>query len=503
MKDTLCSYYTNSDDITVYMVKKLNITPNDVILEPSAGEGVFIDELLKEHPDLKIDAIDIDSEAVSVLYEKYNKFKNINIREADTLFDDLLDKKINTGACYTKIIGNPPYGAWQDLIRRRELKKKFPNQYVKETYSLFLLRCVSLLMEKGKLSFIIPDTFLFLNLHANLRKFLLINTCIEEIILFPSHFFPKVSYGYSNMCIITLRKEGGDLALNNNIRIIKGFRSASEFSLTFKTDNFPSYWSIYNIKQKDILRTSDYRFILSDKRTRTIIAHSNINFNDIAYIVTGLYTGDNLKYIKVLNHDFKGSKQYDLVNPKLIFDCKSLNGITDIDEGYIPYLKGSSSRRYLRDPMNWFVRWDSNALKEYLKNKKARLQNSQFYFKTGIGIPMVKASTIKAFMIEQNVFDQSIVGVFPKDDSKLFYILGLMNSTSFNKLVHTINPTANNSANYIKNIPYIEPDKKTFDYISNIVKEIISIYRNNSDISNKANDLHNEIDMLFNNIYFG
>ena len=46
MKDTLCSYYTNSDEITSYMVNRLGISNNDVILEPSAGEGIFIDELL-------------------------------------------------------------------------------------------------------------------------------------------------------------------------------------------------------------------------------------------------------------------------------------------------------------------------------------------------------------------------------------------------------------------------------------------------------------------------
>ena len=42
MKDLFCSYYTNSKDITSYMVSKLGIVENDVILEPSAGEGIDI-----------------------------------------------------------------------------------------------------------------------------------------------------------------------------------------------------------------------------------------------------------------------------------------------------------------------------------------------------------------------------------------------------------------------------------------------------------------------------
>ena len=49
MKDTLCSYYTESDDITSYMVSKVTVSDGDVILEPSGGEGIVIDELLQSN----------------------------------------------------------------------------------------------------------------------------------------------------------------------------------------------------------------------------------------------------------------------------------------------------------------------------------------------------------------------------------------------------------------------------------------------------------------------
>ena len=46
MKDKFCSYYTNSVPITSYMTSRLEIQENDVILEPSAGEGTFVDAVL-------------------------------------------------------------------------------------------------------------------------------------------------------------------------------------------------------------------------------------------------------------------------------------------------------------------------------------------------------------------------------------------------------------------------------------------------------------------------
>ncbi len=135
MKDLWCSYYTNSKDITSYMVSKLDIEENDVILEPSAGEGVFIDEILDLQKKIHIDALDINKEAIKVLKLKYENNKSVVVRETDTLLDEQLDsytlsqlwlKNSDTlfdqqldlfsdkGGHYTKVIGNPPYGAWQD-----------------------------------------------------------------------------------------------------------------------------------------------------------------------------------------------------------------------------------------------------------------------------------------------------------------------------------------------------------------------------------------------------
>ena len=56
MKDQFCSFYTNSEDITFYMSSRLGIHNGDIILEPSAGEGIFIDEVLKTRKKVHIDA---------------------------------------------------------------------------------------------------------------------------------------------------------------------------------------------------------------------------------------------------------------------------------------------------------------------------------------------------------------------------------------------------------------------------------------------------------------
>ena len=520
MKDTLCSYYTNSDEITSYMADRLEISSNNVILEPSAGEGIFIDEILKTGLSVQIDALDIDKKAISVLEKKYRDYDSITVRETDTLLDErldafgvpelwlkrtdtLIDEQLNyfgaVGGHYDRVIGNPPYGAWQDYDKRDLLKKKYPGQYVKETYSLFLLRCISVLKIGGRLSFIIPDTFLFLNLHARLREVLLTSTKVEEIIIFPSKFFPGVSFGYSNLSIISLERCAKDVALNNTVRVVQGFCSAAEFRLLLGKDNLPAHLSEFKLKQSDVLGCEQHRFILADNDITATINHTALRLGDVADVVTGFYTGDNKRFIRALDDSVKGSKNYDKVDLSLVFPCDSLGGIENVPEGYVPYVKSASSTRYYRMKDEWFVRWDKGTITQYNSNKKSRFQNAAFYFKKGVGIPMVKSSSIRAFLLENRVFDQSIVGIFPKDISRLYYLLAIMNSDTVNNLIHTINPTANNSANYVKQIPYIEPDKSTMDLISGKVKAIITNCQNGVLMENEV--IHAEINKLIQQIY--
>ena len=520
MKDALCSYYTNSDEITSYMVKRLGVSSNDVILEPSAGEGIFIDEVLKIGIPVQIDALDIDKKAIYILDKKYQGIDSITVRETDTLLDDRLDgfvapeiwlKNTDTlvdeqldffsaiGGHYNKVIGNPPYGAWQDYDKRDLLKKKYPGQYVKETYSLFLLRCISLLKIGGRLSFIIPDTYLFLNLHSKLREVLLTSTKIEEIITFPSKFFPGVSFGYSNLSIITLERCKREDALNNDVRIVKGFRSVNEFKLLFEEELLPEYLSKFILKQSDVLNCEQHRFILANNSIANAINNANMRLGDVADVVTGFYTGDNKRFIRALDSTVKGSKNYEKIDLSLVFPCTLITGIENVHEGYVPYIKSVSNTRYCMKNDEWFVRWDKETISYYNSNKKSRFQNASFYFKTGIAVPMVKSSKIRASMINNRVFDQSIVGIFPKDESKLYYILAIMNSDVINSLIHIINPTANNSANYVKQIPYIEPKQDIIDVINDKVKMIINNCQKG--LCNDNESLQKEINALIQQVY--
>ena len=168
------SFYTKSTSIVEYMVAQLQCSPGDTVLEPCSGDGVFIDAILAHHPIRQFDICELDEYAYKTLCSKYASLPHIRIRNCDTLLDEEMIVKSRIGVKYDKIIGNPPYGAWLDYAKRLLLKKIYPGLYVKETYALFLYRCIELLKNDGILSFIIPDTFLNLHLHQSLSLYILL-----------------------------------------------------------------------------------------------------------------------------------------------------------------------------------------------------------------------------------------------------------------------------------------------------------------------------------------
>lgn len=484
-------YYTKSSEIVRYMINKLSIIPNSIVLEPCAGDGVFINALLQKETNINIDAFEIDSKEANKLKKIFKDYNNISINNDDTL----LCKYFINGSCNNKydfVIANPPYGAWQDYKKRAKLKSIYPKLYVKETYSTFLYLCLNLLKTGGRLVFITPDTYLNLHMHTYLRKYILNNALVEEIAIFPSSFFPGINFGYSKMSIITIVKCNDVISLyNNKINIFDNFIDPGDL-VTKKNAR------LTKVSQNDIINNSNSAFIFSDnKYFSNLIKYSSVRIGDIADCVTGIYTGNDKKFIKVRDHSVKNSKNYKVISKNEIHhDCLNvdINGINTHDS-YIPIIKGGNIR-YQKDNI-WYINWKNDTVSFYRKNKKSRFQNSQYYFKQGLAVPMVSSNSITASLLNNRIFDQSIVGVFPKKEEHTFFLLAFFNTNICTKLIRMINPSANNSANYIKKIPIIIPDNSTLIHINNLVEMILSLIKRNRDYSFIENELNNIFNMIF------
>lgn len=492
-KLTFQAYYTKSDPILSYMTDMLNLQPQDSIFEPCGGDGVFVDKILEKSSSSNITIYELNPKAVELLRKKYEKQSNIFIKETDTL----LDKELLTcSRLFDKIIGNPPYGARIDEEKKKLLKRLYSDIYTKESYTLFLYACTRCLRENGELSFIIPDTFLSLHRHIAIRKYLLTNTKIRELALFPSSFFPGVNFGYANLCIITLEKTS-DLQqnLSNDITIRTGINSVEDLEKREK--------GITRIvSQKEVYEGIGAAFMLNSTKQLTWLINNETleKIGNIANCVTGFYSGNDKRYLHPLDGSSKNAKKYTCVKTEDVryselSEKEKIWGI-ETHQCFVPIMKGGNVQ-YVK-PNQWFMDWSVQALREYRNSKKCRFQNSSYYFKKGIGIPMIRSSRLTSALLEERLFDQSIVGVFPNDETYTYYLLGFFNSAICSELINVINPSTNNSANYIKKIPFIQPSKDVRTRVENTVKIIIAtLKQGKTDID----PYQKELDDIFNNLY--
>lgn len=489
---TYQAYYTKSEPILNYMIGMLHFHPQDSVLEPCGGDGVFVDKILESVPSSNIYIYELNPVAAGKLRSKYEKESNVFVKETDTLLDSEI---VSCSRCFDKIIGNPPYGARNNEHKKMALNRLYHNLYTKESYTLFLYACTRCLNENGELSFIIPDTFLSLHRHLAIRKFLLTNTEIRELALFPSSFFPGVNFGYANLCIITLVKSSDiDKNMRNSITVRTGFRSVEELGNR-------QAGTIKHISQKTVYESvgSAFMFNSTDRLTELINDTSIQRIGDIASCVTGFYSGNDKKYLHPIDESIKNAKKYTCacecqIRETPLTEEEKLHGI-DSHQNLVPIVKGGNVE-YIK-PNTWFMDWSKQAISEYRTSKKCRFQNSTFYFKEGIGIPMIRSSKLTGALIGRRLFDQSIVGVFPKDETWTLYLLGFVNSTICTEVINAINPSTNNSANYIKKIPFVKPDNSTRKKIELYVTKIISSIEKDKHIES----LKQELDDLFSKLY--
>lgn len=475
-KEIYCSYYTKSDPIVQYMVRSLELRPYMKVLEPSSGDGVFIDALLDKEL-VTVDAYELNPEAVSQLKDKYRNSKQVKVFEGDTLLDSALNVKASTEGFYDVIVANPPYGAWQDQEKRKLLKKIYPGFYVKETYALFLYRCVTLLKEGGQLTFIVPDTYLNLHRHTALRKYLFANTKIKEIALFPSSFFPGVNFGYANLCVVSLtRHSNANECFANEFAVIDGFKDVSELEKVHFSYDLLHQWRLSRFTQKQVFDNPDHALYIADNPLISEALSGKFSrLEDIADCVTGFYSGNDKAFIRELSSGNSAPSKYDTISDEEVRHNhlgigNLLNGILE-QPHYLPMMKGGGIR--FHKPSSHYINWSKDAVEHYKKDEKARFQNSRYYFRQGIGIPMVSSSKISAALIDERIFDQGIVGVFPREQKYLYYLLAFFNSATCNKLIRTINPSANNSANYLKKLPVLIPPEAISREIDGLVKDIL------------------------------
>jgi adenine-specific DNA-methyltransferase len=165
----------------------LSLSDNDFdasILEPSCGQGVFLD-ILNEAGFTNVLGVEIDPELAN-----HSVFE---VRNESFLSHD-------ASASYDMVIGNPPYIRWKDLDESAKQEfKSLPDwnllfNSLSDYLIPFISKSINHLNEGGELIFVTPSFWMHTQHSANLREWMLTQGNVKQILAFDeAAVFPGVA----------------------------------------------------------------------------------------------------------------------------------------------------------------------------------------------------------------------------------------------------------------------------------------------------------------------
>lgn len=153
---------------------------DDAILDPGCGTGEFIDGVIRwcQRRRLalpRITGIELDPRHLPALRAKYDRLRAIHIEPADFLADGR--------TVYNYIVGNPPYVPITGLSETEKARYRARYATARGRFDLYLLffeEALRRLAPGGRLVFITPEKYLYVDTAGPLRE-LLAHRHVEEI----------------------------------------------------------------------------------------------------------------------------------------------------------------------------------------------------------------------------------------------------------------------------------------------------------------------------------
>lgn len=278
------AYYT-PETLAKAVVDKLRQRDVTSVLEPSCGEGVFLDKVAKKYTNSSITAVEIDEDAANKAQQKYKNQENITVTCAD--FFDFYDEVKNTRK-FDLIIGNPPYIRYQYLTeKQRKLQSEILTSNGMKSNKLinawvaFLVACVNMLSFGGTIAFVIPAELLQVAYAEDLRIFLTRELDNITVVTFKELVFSNVQ----QETVVFYGEKGRG---NGSIRLVevndtKDFSQTNFDDIQFQQiENEKDKWTKYFISREDARLLE---IIRNDERFK--------DFSDFGLINVGITTGNN------------------------------------------------------------------------------------------------------------------------------------------------------------------------------------------------------------------
>lgn len=340
------------------------------VLEPSCGDGVFLDSLatLDKIKNIhNITAVEIESDEAEKVRDNFKDSKNVSVLNED-FFDYY--QRVYGKETYDLILGNPPYIRYQYLTEeQREIQSNILTSHGMKSNKLinawvaFLVACVQLLSDNGKIAFVIPAEILQVVYAEDLRLFLSNQLSKITLITFEQLVFPDIE----QEILVFIGEKGKE---EKGIRIIE-LNNLEDFdNLDLNSNGFQKLKHVKEKWTKYFVSAEEIKIIQS---IRDDIRFTK--FSDLALINVGITTGNNA-YFSV---DKETTEKYELlpVTLPLIGRSSHAHGIYFTDKDWKENIESDKKAMLIRFPDIPYEEYPDKH-KDYIKFGEDNKQNKGY-----------------------------------------------------------------------------------------------------------------------------
>ena len=187
------AYYTPPAIASFILHWGINGSTDADILEPSCGDGVFLEQMAREHM-LFHHATAVEYEAVEA-----EKARAIGLHDSEVINSDFHRFCLDTEQRFNLVVGNPPFIRYQYYEERQQVlageifkKAGLKRSKLTNAWVTFVVGCSLLLKETGKMGFVIPSELLQVTYAQQLRKYLATSFNKINIISFENLVFEEI-----------------------------------------------------------------------------------------------------------------------------------------------------------------------------------------------------------------------------------------------------------------------------------------------------------------------
>lgn len=277
------AYYTPSDIARFILHWGLNDNANAEVLEPSCGDGVFLECMAMDNMAFH------SMTAVEFNAVEAEKARQIELHDSTVINADFHRYCLDTEQRFDLIVGNPPFIRYQyyaadqqvladDIFKQAGLKRtKLTNAWV-----TFVVGCTMLLKGKARMGFVIPSELLQVKYAQQLRKFLAQQFNKINIISFENLVFSDIQ---QEVVLLLCEKNETNEHLIEHIEVkdTNGLNLLDPERLNFpikKIDFHTDKWTCYFLERRELELLERIR-----KNTNTIGTYADVE--------VGITTGSN------------------------------------------------------------------------------------------------------------------------------------------------------------------------------------------------------------------